>query len=154
MRIRRLLTLPVAAALAMMALTASAGGAQAANSEQVVFSKTGAVGTFGGTTTPFGFWIWCEASSSNPYQGNCNGSMYFYALGIPKHVIDGGITEPADGQYQIHVLSSKDSSINCTLTNTPPPQSGPNNTVTVSCTTPSGSATATGAVVNVTGPPS
>jgi hypothetical protein len=80
--------------------------------------------------------------------------MYFYALGTPKHVVDGSITELADGQYQIHVLSSKDSSIDCTLTNMPPRQSGPNNTVTVSCATPSGSATATGAVVNVTGPSS
>ena len=154
MRIRHLLTLPIAAALATVALTASAGGAQAASSEQVVFSKTGAFGTFAGTPTPLGFWIWCEASSGNPYQGQCNGSMYFYALGTPKHVVDGSITELADGIYQINVLSSKDSSINCTLTNTAPPQSGPNNTVTVSCATPSGSAAATGAVVNVTGPSS
>ncbi len=154
MKTRRLLTLPIAAAVATVALTASAGGAQAASSEQVVFSKTGAGGTFGGTDTPFGFWIWCEASSSNPYQGQCNGSMYFYALGIPEHVVDGSITELADGQYQINVLSSKDSSIDCTLTNTSEPQSGPNNTVTVSCATPYGSGIATGAVVNVTGPSS
>src|SRR5437660_12930021 len=119
MRLRHLPRLPIAAAVAAtVAITAPAGGAQAANnSEQVVFSKTGAVGNFAGTNTPFGFWIWCEASSANPYQGQCNGSMYFSALGIPKHVVDGSITELADGQYQIHVLSSKDSSIDCTLTN-------------------------------------
>ena len=154
MRIRYLLTLPIAAALATVALTALAGGAQAASSEQVVFTTPVAFGTFAGTPTRFGFWIWCEASSRNLYQGQCNGSMYFYELGTPKHVVDGSITKLADGIYQINVLSSKDSSINCTLTNTAPPQNGPNNTVTVSCTTPSGSATATGVVVNVTGPSS
>src|SRR5712692_9503772 len=108
MRIRQLLVLAVAVAVAAtVAMTASAGGADAANSsEQVVFSKTGAFGNFGGTNTPFGFWIWCEASSANPYQGQCNGSMYFYALGIPSHVVDGSITELADGIYQINVLSS------------------------------------------------
>src|SRR5215470_1469231 len=57
--------------------------AQAANnSEQIVFSGTGSFST----VTPFGFWIWCEGDSGNPYQGECNGAMYFYGLGITKHV--------------------------------------------------------------------
>ncbi len=43
------------------------------NSEQVVFSTSGGSGTFGGKSTGFGFWIWCEGQSSNPYQGECNG---------------------------------------------------------------------------------
>src|SRR5207245_303614 len=52
----------------------------ARNSEQVIFSGVASTGsTFG---SPVGFWIWCEADSTNPYAGECNGAMYFYALGI------------------------------------------------------------------------
>jgi hypothetical protein len=136
---------------AAVALVAPGVGAGANNSEQVVFSKTGA---FSNTLGPFGLWIWCEADSPNPYQGECNGSMYFYAFGVPKHVIDGSITELAEGQYAIHVVSAADNgaSIDCTLTNRLPRMSGPNNTIDVVCTHPAGTATAEGAVVNVTGP--
>ncbi len=120
------------------------------NSEQVVFSTSGGSGTFGGKATGFGFWIWCEGQSSNPYQGACNGSMYFYALGIVKHVA-GMVTETATDTYQMDVVSTADDSVACTLTNVPPITSGPTNTVNVSCTKPSGSGTAT-SVVKVTGP--
>ncbi len=122
------------------------------NSEQVVFS--GVAGINDTLGTPVGFWIWCEADSTNPYQGECNGAMYFYELGITRHVEDSSkIQELADGQYMITVNASRDSSIACTLTNTPPPQHGPTNTVVVVCTAPhSGQATSTNAVVNVTGP--
>ena len=60
-------------------------------SQQVVFSDTG-MGTFtlgSMTKTSFGFWIWCEGASTNPYAGACNGAMYFYAFGI---------TRPGDGK--------------------------------------------------------
>jgi hypothetical protein len=80
--------------------------------------------------------------------------MYFYAFGIVKHVVDGTITEPADGQYSITVLSTLDNTVNCTLVNGPPipPVSGPHNTVTATCTAPAGSGTSGNAVVAVTGP--
>jgi hypothetical protein len=135
----------ILAGAAVMAVPAAAAN----NSEQVVFSKTGA---FSETLGPFGFWIWCEADSGNPYQGECNGSMYFYAFGTPRHVMDGSISEGPDGIYTIHVVSA-DGFIDCTLTNTAPAVHGPNNTVSVTCSAPVvGSATAAGSVVNVTGP--
>jgi hypothetical protein len=117
------------------------------NSEQVVFS-----GLAQSAQTPVGFWIWCEADSSNSYQGECNGSMHFYALGITKHVEDVlPLAEPSEGQYLMTVGSS-DGSVSCTLENDPPASSGPTNTVHISCSAPSLSAVSTNAVVNVTGP--
>ncbi|SRR6266487_2910651 len=151
---RSKLFLSLAAMVMALLLTVTislASPAFAASSEQVVFSGTGS-GTFGGTGTQFGFWIWCEATSTNPYQGECNGSMYFYALHITKHVVDGSITELAEGQYQIVVHSTLDNTVSCTLLNTPPPVNGPHNTVTASCTAPQGTGTSTTAVVTVTGP--
>jgi hypothetical protein len=144
--------------LAVSILAVASVAAAANNSEQVVFSGTG-VGTFtpsGGhpTASPFGFWIWCESSSGNPYLGQCSGAMYFYALGIVKGVEDGSITELSDGIYQISVIdrATGGSVVNCMLTNEPPLKSGPRNTVDVSCTAPFGSGQATSSVVNVTGP--
>ncbi len=130
------------------ALTSRAHAAN--NSEQVVFS-----GLAQSAQTPVGFWIWCEADSSNPYFGECNGSMYFYALGIVKHV-DGEVTEGPDGIYH-QAVEARDGSFSCTLVNaSTPPTHGPTNTVNVNCTVGLISITAqsTTAVVNVTGPPS
>lgn len=138
----------------LLTLTVSlASPAFAASSEQVVFSGTG-FGSFQNTPTPFGFWIWCEATPTNPYQGQCSGAMYFYALGNIKHVVDGNITELAEGQYSITVLSTLDNTVNCTLVNGPPvpPVSGPHNTVTATCTAPAGMGTSDNAVIAVTGP--
>ncbi len=120
-------------------------------SKQVVFSGTG-LGDFSNTPTPFGFWIWCEGESGNPYVGKCSRAMYFYALGITKHVA-GMVVEPAEDTYQMTVASTADSSIeSCVLTNVPPITSGPTNAVNVSCGTPSGSGQSATAVVKVTGP--
>lgn len=141
--------LALIAAIAALAAAAALPAAAANSSEQVIFSKTGA---FSQSLGPFGFWIWCEADSNNPYQGQCNGSMYFYAFGTPRHVVDGSISEGPTGIYTINVVSS-DGFINCTLANTAPAMHGPNNTISVTCSSPaSGTATATGSVVNVTGP--
>ncbi len=131
---------------------ASVPAARAANSsEQIVFSGGGSF-----PATPFGFWIWCEGDSANLYQGECNGAMYFYALGITKHVA-GMVTEIADGIYQMSVVSTVDDSVACTLTNSAPPVKGPHNTVTATCTAPSAvgstTGTSTNSVVNVTGAP-
>jgi len=130
--------------------TAGQGGDH--HSEQIVFSGTG-FGTFNDTPSPFGFWIWCQdADSSTPYAGECNGAMYFYALGITKSV-EGEVIELSDGIYQMTVASRKGGSVSCQLTNASDElSSGPNNTVDVTCTTPSGTGQSTSAVVNVTGP--
>ena len=131
---------------------ATAGQGAEHHSEQIIFSGTG-FGTFNDTPSPFGFWIWCQDADSNtPYAGECNGAMYFYALGITKGV-EGEVTEPSEGIYVMTVASRKGSSVSCQLTNAEEElDSGPSNTVDVTCTTPSGSGESTNAVVNVTGP--
>jgi hypothetical protein len=142
------LGLLVFAACLVLLVAAPGGVAQPRNSEQVVFSGTG-FGSFGGGS-PFGFWIWCEADSENPYAGECNGAMYFYALGITKHV-DGTIAEPAEGDY-VMTVTSRGGSVACTLANVGPASKGPTNTVNVVCSSPAGAGASTNAVVNVTGP--
>jgi hypothetical protein len=137
--------------IALLAVCLLAPAAFAAeNSEQVVFSGTG-FGTFNNTSTPFGFWIWCEDESNNKYAGRCHGAMYYYGLGITRSV-KGTIDENEADEYILSVFSSKDDSIDCTLQSSNPVQHGPHNTVTVQCTAPSGSGTSSNAVVNVTGP--
>ena len=121
-----------------------------ANSEQMVFSGVAAAGSTFEQRTPAGFWIWCESDSTNPYVGECQGAMYFYALGLTKHV-EGEITEIGSDRYSMDV-SSADGSIVCTLANPAAPKHGPHNEVDVSCSTPAGEATSFNAVVNVTGP--
>jgi hypothetical protein len=121
-------------------------------SEQVVFSGVATSGSSFPGGSPVGFWIWCEAESTNPYAGECNGSMYFYALGVTRHV-EGEIEETGEDLYQMTVSSTRDSAIiDCLLSNTDEPVHGPRNTVQVSCSTPFGSAISNNAVVNVTGP--
>jgi hypothetical protein len=123
------------------------------NSEQVVFSGVAAIGSTFPSGSPVGFWIWCEAESDNPYDEECNGSMYFYALGITRHV-EGEITEPSDGIYEMTVSSTRDDAIlHCVLRNGDEAVSGPHNVVDVTCDTPSGHAQSQNAVVVVTGPP-
>jgi hypothetical protein len=130
--------------------------AQSHNSEQVVFSGVAAIGSTFQNTSPVGFWIWCEAESDNPYAHECNGAMYFYALGITMHVSDNedatSIEEFGDEQYRIRVTSTKDDSIDCTLESQSAPVHGPHNAIHVSCTSPAGAADSATAVVNVTGP--
>ena len=131
---------------------ATAGQGADHHSEQIIFSGTG-FGTFNDTPSPFGFWIWCQdADSGTPYAGECAGAMYFYALGITK-AVEGEVTEPSEGIYVMTVASRKGSSVSCQLTNASEElEHGPNTTVDVTCTTPSGSGQSTNAIVNVTGP--
>jgi len=81
--------------------------------------------------------------------------MYFYTLGITKHVA-GMVNEIAEGVYQMSVVSTVDDSVACTLTNSSPVVRGPHNTVTATCTAPSAvdsiSGASTNAVIAVTGP--
>ena len=121
------------------------------HSEQVVFSGGGFSDAL---DSPYGFWIWCEADSTNPYQGECNGSIYVYADGLVKHVT-GTITElPPDSSTYHMLVGSRDGSIMALLSNVPPVQHGPHNTVTVTFTTPApgGTSSSDHNVVNVTGP--
>ncbi len=145
-----LASLLVVVALLMLWGTSGSVAQAANNSEQVVFSGTG----FSATIGPFGFWIWCEADSSNPYVSECNGAMYFYALfpTMPTKHVDGTISEGPEGIYTMRV-ASRDGSVACTLKNeATPPTPGPTNKVSVKCCKPSFSGESTNAVVNVTGP--
>lgn len=142
----------VAVALVVALSFGVAVRADAASSEQIIFSG---IGFSPSANAPFGFWIWCEsAESSNPYAGECNGAMYFYTRHITKHVDDVvPLQEPSEGQY-LMTVESRDGSISCTLENDPPATSGPTNTVHVTCSSPLSftDGLSTNAVVNVTGP--
>jgi hypothetical protein len=150
--ISTILGLTIVGTLVIFTVSDTARVKAAERSEQVIFSGTG---TLDSTGAPFGFWIWCEAESDNPYLGECKGAMYLYAQGLTKHVEDAeepGITEGPDGIYTMDVVSG-DGSIAATLTNTEEAVRGPHNTVTVTFTSPDvGTGTSTNAVVNVTGP--
>ena len=123
------------------------------HSEQVVFSGIGFAAA-GDWASPVGFWIWCEADSTNPYVGRCSGAMYVYFQGITTGV-NGTISEAPDGIYHMDVNSNQGASVlHALLWNSDAPVKGPRNAVGVVITTPAGtSAGGTGtAVVNVTGP--
>jgi hypothetical protein len=120
------------------------------NSEQVVFS-----GVAQSASTPIYFWVWCESDSSNPYVGQCNGSMSFSAFHLTKHVGDVKPIQEINGEegHYLMTVASSDGSVSCTLENDLPVTSGPRNTVHIICTAlviPDG--LSTNAVVNVTGP--
>src|SRR5713226_380307 len=113
------LVIGVLVSVAVLLSTAPGILAHASSSEQVVFSGTG-FGKFGGVNTPFGFWIWCESDSSNPYLGQCSGAMYFYALGIIRGVGDTKpIAEPSPGAY-VMTVGSADNAVACVLSNATP----------------------------------
>ena len=130
-RLALAVSLAVAVPIAMLSLAPAAG---AQGKEQIVFSGTGS-GRFG----VFGFWVWCAVEGPPHYEDECNGSMYFYDLGLVKHVT-GEASEPAEDVYQMDV-ESRDGSVVCTLMNDPPILHGPRNTVDVSCSSPTGAAT-------------
>jgi hypothetical protein len=137
-----------AVAIALAASTLfSSSSAFAAKHEQVVFSGE-ADGVFGSTSTDVGFWIWCIVDEAGSYD-DCSGAIAIDELHLTKHV-EGDVAEIDDDVYQMDVASS-DGSVACTLTNTPPIAQGPSNRVDISCTSPSGSASTTGAVVVATG---
>ena len=150
-----ILTVTLAAALLALGVTV----ARAAGTEQIVFSGTGFPPV---SSEAWGFWVWCQNEQAEPsvghsrYETDCNGALYFYDHGVVVHVT-GEVSESEDveGMY-IMDLESDDGSVVCTLTNTPPVNHGPHNTVTASnCTVNGESETglvSTNAVVNATGP--
>ena len=158
------------AAVAAIVLIAALSAKAANNAEQVVFSTPGSVMTLSdGSTTPFGFWIWCNAEAASSSNGGyqlanaCQGDMYFYGLQVHAAHVVGQATEGAPGIYTMHVVegtaaqlfsNTLNPSFTCSLTNVTPDGG---DSVTVSCIFiklggGTGSATVTGAVVNVTGP--
>jgi len=162
MNTRRIVFTVVAAALVAVLIlhVTRTSTARAAASQQIIFSGTGVFTDDDAPRpiTPFGFWIWCEGASTNPYQGECNGAMYFYAFGITKGVF--GSVSGGGHQFTMTVHSA-DGVIACTLKNGPTVVSGPGNMVTATCTAPSQvvdtadndtAGLSTNAVVNITGP--
>jgi hypothetical protein len=146
-RSRRLVLASLVAAV--LALGAASAGSSANSSEQIVFSGTGS-GTFSYTNSAVGFWIWCQNSNpaGAPYSGACQGAMYFYELGITTHVF-GEVSELSPWNYEMDVTNG--SNVSCALRNTTEVK-GPHNTVTIWCSSPSGSGSSSSAVVNATGP--
>jgi hypothetical protein len=140
---RRIVAL--AGMLASLALVTLAVGpaAQAAAKEQVIFS-----GEADGTAGEVGFWVWCAVDEAGNYD-DCRGAIQFDVLHLTKHM-DGEVSEIGEDVYQMDV-SSSDGSIACTLTNEPPINHGPTNTVDISCSSPSSTAQSTDAVVVSTG---
>ena len=144
------------AVVALFAISQPAVRASSA-SEQIIFSDSGTgFGNFvnpatkATSPTPFGFWIWCEGDSANPYQGECSGAIYFYAFGITEGV-KGTVSEPSNNTYIMSVASS-DGVVSCALTNVPPITHSLTNKVNMTCSSPAGSGADLKAVVNVTGP--
>jgi hypothetical protein len=137
----------------LLALGSTAPAAN--NSEQVVFSKTGA---FSSTFGPLGLWIWCEADSGNPYQGECAGNVYFYAVTSRAFGVTGTISEGASGLYTMTVSSANGFISNCQFSNPNQAVHGPNNTLELDACTVNGTSftgaqvITTTANVNVTGP--
>jgi hypothetical protein len=150
-RMTKILAVVVVAACGLS--LAPNANAQSPNSTQIVFSVTAA--TFDYATPPasgdnaFGFWIWCSGpSGTTPYTGQCQGSMYFYGLSPATQPVQGTASAVSPGVYQMTVWSPN-SVYSCQLTNGTPIVRGPKNTVSVSCTSPAGSATVTNAVVQI-----
>jgi hypothetical protein len=135
--VRRLAVVLMVASLALLLIPAAG---HADGKEQIVFSGE-AEGTFG----EVGFWIWCAVDEQGAYD-DCSGAMHFDDLGLARHV-EGDVTEPEEGRYVMDVASTRDDAVACTLTNTPPITSGATNRVDVSCSSPSGSASTSDAVI-------
>jgi hypothetical protein len=140
------------AILAAVALAAAPGASsQGGGASQLVVSGQLTPGVTTGTLGPFGIWVWCENENvSNPYAGECAGSMYFYDLGLTKFVedVEGTLTLTSTS-FAVR-LASPDGSIDCWVSGTRV-SAGPNNTITVSCSAPAGrSGTLSKVVINIT----
>ena len=157
---------------AALLLFVTASAIPGTNSGQVIFSKTGGVMTLVNNniakTTPFGFWIWCNGDTASNANGGyqldhaCQGDMYFYGLQVNAMHVVGQSTETS-GIYTMHVVegtaaqlfsNTLNPSFTCSLNNVTP-EGG--DSVKVSCIFirmggGTGSATVTGAIVNITGP--
>ena len=130
---------------------APAGSSHGRGASQLVVSGQIPPGETTGTLGPFGIWVWCEApDASNPYAGECAGSMYFYDLGLTKFVEDEeGTLFMTSTSFSVEFVST-DGSIDCTVSGTTA-NPGPSNTISVSCSAPAGrSGTLSKVVVRIT----
>ncbi len=139
--------------------------ANSTGATQIVFSNnTTGTGDWAapGSDPHFGFWYWCQATSSNPYGPDCSGSIYIYGIQfatVATVCISTAslkcVTNNGGGSFTLIALGLN--GWKCTLTNTPPVTSGPSNTVTMTCappfefgsTTVPGTGTAPGSVVEI-----
>jgi hypothetical protein len=137
--------------LAAVVLVAAPAASSQRGASQLVVSGQLTPGVTTGTLGPFGIWVWCEdENASNPYAGECAGSMYFYDLGLTKGVkdVEGTLTLTSTS-FNVE-LASSDGSIDCWVNGTKT-SSGPNNTISVSCSSPAGrSGTLSKVVINIT----
>jgi hypothetical protein len=96
----------------------------------------------------------CQSTSTtNAYGNDCAGSGYFYKLNPATESIEGSVVSgSAANGYTLSVHNKTGAfAINCTLVTVPPATPAASNTVNVSCSTPSGTATVTNAVVTASG---
>jgi hypothetical protein len=142
----------VLAVLAAVTLVVAPGASsQGGGATQLVVSGQLTPGVTTGTLGPFGLWVWCEdPNASNPYAGECAGSMYFYDLGLTKFVEDEeGTLSLTSTSFSVELVS-RDGSIDCTVTGNTADK-GPGNTISVDCSAPAGrSGTLSKVVVRIT----
>lgn len=147
----RLAKVFVLVATASVALAfAPTAGSQGAS--QLIISGQVPPGETSGTLDGFGIWVWCEdPAASNPYAGECAGSMYFYNIGLTKFVEDEEDTLVlTDSTFSVELVS-RDGTIDCIVSGSLPAAKGPNNTINVDCSAPTGrSGTLSKVVVRVT----
>ena len=147
---KALILVAVLAAISLVA--APAAGSQGSGATQLVISGGTPPGTTTGNLDGFGIWVWCEdPAASNPYAGECAGSMYFYDLGFTKFVEEEEDTLVLTRTGFSIELVSRDGTIDCTVSGSLPAAKGPNNTIRVDCSAPTGrSGTLSDVVVRVT----
>lgn len=140
------------AALSTVALMAApVAGSQAGGATQLVISGQTPPGTTTGNLDGFGIWVWCEdPDAGNPYAGACSGSIYFYNIGLTRHVFGGVLALNESTNFSVHLTSSRDESVDCIVSGSLPATKGPSNTISVSCSSPSRSGTLSNVVVRVT----
>lgn len=118
------------------------------NTPQVVLSATGFTADLspalpdGKTTTPAGFWLWSQPSTTNAYGNGGTGNVYFYdvqplpPLQLPAIVSNVVVSGSTVTEHVVSKPSSK-GSFSCDLTgtqNSPPNNVGfPNGVVTFTC---------------------
>jgi hypothetical protein len=141
----------VASIVAVTLAFAPTAGSQGVT--QLVISGQTPPGVTTGNLDGFGIWVWCQdPAAGNPYAGECAGSIYFYNLGLVRHVDDEEDTLVLTSTSFSVELVSEDGSVDCTVSGSLPSAKGPSagNTISVSCSSPDRSGTLSNLVLNVT----
>jgi hypothetical protein len=132
----------------VLLLITSVAYSQTSLNQQLIFQDRAGTGsgTFNGSTTPFGFWIWCQPVSSNAYGNDCTGSVYFYRLGITVGAAGHVASFQQSGDtlaFTVTVSSVPNGSkiSNCIFSFSGTPTEGASNTVTLTCDKPTGTGT-------------